>query len=76
MKLLTSTVLEGESTGARMMGLIESWLAYDRLEPLDEVQREIESVSVKDIRELLDAYPLNNGQVLTALGPLSASEIV
>lgn len=74
-KLLTSTVLEGESTFARMLGLVDSWLAHERLETLDEVQASIESVSMDDIRRLLARYPLTEGQVITALGPLSAKEL-
>jgi len=76
MKLLTSTVLEGESTSARMMGLVDSWLAYGRLETLEEVQSAIEAVTVQDVKQLLDRFPLTESQVLTALGPLSADELV
>ena len=69
-KLLTSTVIEGESTRARMMGLVESWLAHGRLETLDEIQAAIQAVTVEDIKDLLEEHPLTDGQVLTALGPL------
>lgn len=75
MKLLTSTVIEGESTRARMMGLTDSWLAHARLETLEEVQTAIDAVTVEDIKELLERYPLTEGQVLAALGPLSESEL-
>jgi predicted Zn-dependent peptidase len=75
MKLLTETVLEGESTGARMMGLVDSWLAHRRLETLDEVKAAIDSVTAEDVKRLLDRYPLTTNQVLTALGPLDASQL-
>lgn len=75
MKLLTSTVIEGESTRARMMGLVESWLAHGRLETLEEVRAAIDSVSIEDMTALLEAHPLSANQVLTALGPLSEGEL-
>ena len=75
MKLLTSTVLEGESTGARMMGIIDSWLGHGRLETLEEVQAGIEAVDLDAIRSYLDAFPLDESHVLTALGPLTAEQL-
>jgi predicted Zn-dependent peptidase len=75
-KLLTSTVIEGESTQARMMGLIESWLSHGRLETLEEVQAAIEAVSVQDIQQFLEEFPLTEGQLLTALGPLEQNELI
>jgi predicted Zn-dependent peptidase len=76
MKLLTSTVIEGESTRARMMGLVDSWLSHGRLETLEEVQAAIEAVTVDDIKDFLGEYPLTEGQVLTALGPLEHKQLV
>ena len=75
MKLLASTVLEGESTGARMMGIIDSWLGHGRLETLEEVQAGIEAVDLDAIRSYLDAFPLDESHVLTALGPLTAEQL-
>ena len=74
MKLLTSTVIEGENTRARMMGLAESWLSRGRLETLDEIQSSIEAVTVDTIKDLLAEFPLTDGQVLAALGPLGADQ--
>jgi predicted Zn-dependent peptidase len=75
MKLLTSTVLEGESTNARMMGLIDSWLSQGRLETLDEVQAAIEAVTLEDIRNYLDEFPLDQEHSLVALGPLNREQL-
>jgi predicted Zn-dependent peptidase len=74
-KLLTSVVIEGESTRARMNGLIESWLSHHRLETLEEIRRGIEAVTVDSVTAFLRAHPLNQVQVLTALGPLEESEL-
>lgn len=74
-KLMTSTIIEGESTMARMMGLVDSWLARGRLEALEEVRAGIEAVTVEDINDLLATHPLTQNQVLTALGPLAESQI-
>jgi predicted Zn-dependent peptidase len=75
-KLLTSTVLEGESTMARMFGLIDSWLSHGRLLTLQEVRESIERVSQKDIQELVHQFPLTENQVLVALGPLQESDLL
>ncbi|HZT97926.1 MAG TPA: pitrilysin family protein [Chloroflexota bacterium] len=74
-KLLTSVVIEGESTRARMMGLVDSWLSHGRLETLEEVRARIEAVSVADLQRLLERYPLTEEQVLTALGPLDQATL-
>ena len=74
-KLLTSVVIEGESTRARMNGLIESWLSHHRLETLEEIRRGIEAVTIDSVTAFLRAHPLNEVQVLTALGPLEESEL-
>jgi len=55
-KLLTSTVIEGESTRARMMGLVDSWLSRGRLETLEEVQAAIEAVTVGEVNYLAGAF--------------------
>ncbi len=75
-KLLTSVVIEGESTRARMMGLIDSWLSHGRLETLADVRARIESVTVDDLKRLLDRYPLTETTVLTALGPLTEEQLL
>jgi predicted Zn-dependent peptidase len=76
MKLLTSVVIEGESTRARMNGLIESWLSHQRLETLEEIRSGIEAVTVDSLTAFLRAHPLNEVQVLTALGPLEEADLV
>ncbi len=56
-KLLTSVVIEGESTRARMNGLIESWLSHHRLETLEEIRRGIEAVTVDSVTAFLRPTP-------------------
>jgi predicted Zn-dependent peptidase len=76
MKLLTSTVIEGESARARMMGLAESWLSRGRLETLAEVQASIEAVTTQGVMDFLGRHPLTDGHVLAALGPLAEDELI
>ena len=75
-KLLTSVVIEGESTRARMNGLVESWLSHQRLETLDEIRAGIESVTVETVRDFLQTHPLDGHQVLAALGPVEEHDLV
>lgn len=75
-KLLTSTVMEGESTQARMMGLVDSWLSFGRLETLEDIRAGIEAVGLSDIKDLLGDQPLVEKQVLVGLGPLEQEQLV
>jgi predicted Zn-dependent peptidase len=74
-KLTSSVIIGGESTNERVMGLINSWLTYGRLETLEEVREKIESVTLSDLRELVRAFPLCPDQVVTAVGPMTEEEI-
>lgn len=70
-KLNSSVVIGGESTNERVMGLIRSWLTYRRLETLEEVREKIEAVSLNDLHDLIEEFPLDRDQVITASGPLA-----
>ncbi len=72
-KIISSVVIGGESTHARSMAIIRSWLAYGRLQTLEEVRTQIEAVSLQSMRDLLEEFPLSPRHVITAVGPLSAS---
>jgi predicted Zn-dependent peptidase len=74
-KLNSSLIIGGESTNERMMGLISSWLTRGRLETLEEVRERIESVTLDDLRALVEEFPLWPRQVISAGGPLPAEEL-
>lgn len=72
-KLISSTVLSGDSSFSRMRALPDDWVSKDRLYTLDEEVQLIESVQLADIRRVLDRYPLTGTHVLTTYGPLDAA---
>ncbi|GAC1466298.1 MAG: pitrilysin family protein [Chloroflexota bacterium] len=74
-KLVSSVIIGGESTNERVMSLIRSWLARGRLETLEEMRKQIEAVTLDDLRALVDQYPLWPNQVITAVGPLERLEV-
>jgi predicted Zn-dependent peptidase len=74
-KLNSSVIIGGESTNERVMGLINSWLTRGRLETLEEVRQKIEAVTLEDVRDYLQEFPVAPEQVITAVGPLGADEL-
>jgi predicted Zn-dependent peptidase len=72
-KLVSRTVLDGESAFSRMQDLSYTWVAEHRLRTIEEEMEEIERVTMEDVRRVLDRFPYTDHQVLTAYGPLSAS---
>lgn len=71
-KLISSTVLNGDSAFSRMQDLAFTWVAKHRLYTIEEEIELIESVQLADVRRVLDRFPLTARQVLTAYGPLTA----
>jgi predicted Zn-dependent peptidase len=72
-KLVSRTVLDGESAYSRMQDLAYTWVAEQRLRTIEEEMAEIEAVTVADVRRVLERFPLTERQVFTAYGPLEAS---
>jgi len=72
-KLVSRTVLDGESAFSRMQDLSYTWVAEQRLRTIEEEMEEIERVTLADIRRVLDRFPYADRQVLTAYGPLEAT---
>jgi predicted Zn-dependent peptidase len=72
-KLVSRTVLDGESAFSRMQDLSYTWVAEHRLRTIEEEMEEIERVTMEDVRRVLDRFPYTDHQVLTAYGPLAAS---
>lgn len=72
-KLVSRTVLDGESAFSRMQDLAYTWVAERRLRTIEEEMAEIERVTVQDIRRVLDRFPYTDRHVLTTYGPLEAA---
>ncbi len=72
-KLVSSVVIGGESTYARAMAIVRSWLVYGRLQTLEEVRQQIEAVTLDDLHGLLRDCAVEPAQVITAVGPLPES---
>jgi len=67
-QLRGSIVLGLEDPSSRMSRLGKSELVYPRLEPVDEILAEIDSVSHDDVREIADAI-LGQPKALAVVGP-------
>jgi predicted Zn-dependent peptidase len=72
-KLISHTVLDGESAFSRMQDLADTWVAEHRLRTIEQEMEEIERVTVTDIRRVLDRFPYTDRQVFLAYGPLEAA---
>jgi predicted Zn-dependent peptidase len=74
-KLVSRTVLDGDSSYSRMQSLAYTWVAEGRLRSIADEMAEIEAVTVEDIRRTLARFPTSDGLVVTAYGPLEASTL-
>lgn len=71
-KLVSHTVLDGESAYSRMQDLAYTWVIERRLRTIEDEMAEIEAVTLADIRRVLDRFPLTQKPVFLAYGPLDA----
>jgi predicted Zn-dependent peptidase len=74
-KWISGTVLNSESTFARMRALASDWLIDGRLISIDEEIARIEQVTTANVMRTLCRFPLREKQVLTTLGPLREKEL-
>jgi predicted Zn-dependent peptidase len=72
-KLVSRTVLDGESGFSRMQDLAYNWVAKGELRSLEDEVARIEAVTLEDVRRALDRFPVTAPHVFTAYGPLEAS---
>jgi predicted Zn-dependent peptidase len=72
-KLVSRTVLDGESAFSRMQDLAYTWVARNKLRTIEDEVAEIEAVTLADIRRVLDRFPVTAPHVFTAYGPLEAA---
>ncbi len=74
-KLISRTVLDGDSAFSRMQDLAYTWVAEGRTRSIEDEMARIEAVTTDDIRRVLDRYPVTERQVLMAYGPLDAAAL-
>ena len=74
-KLLSRIVRWNERPRGRMSSLGSSWIYYGQYRSVDDELADYERVTLADIRQVLDRYPLERMTTL-ALGPLSKLEAV
>lgn len=72
-KLVSRTVLDGESGFSRMQDLAYTWVAKCELRSLEDEVARIEAVTLAEVRRVLDRFPVTAEHVFTAYGPLEAT---
>ena len=74
-KLISRTVLDGDSAFSRMQDLAYTWVAEGRVRSIQDEMAQIEAVTLEDIRRVLDRYPVTERHIFTAYGPLDAAAL-
>ncbi len=69
-KLVSRTVLDGDSAFSRMQDLAYTWVAKREVRSIQDELALIEAVTVADVRRVLKRFPVTERQVLTTYGPL------
>lgn len=72
-KLVSRTVLDGDSAFSRMQDLAYTWAAKEEVRSIQDEIAEIEAVTLEDVRRVLDRFPCTEHQVLTTYGPLEGA---
>ncbi len=75
-KWISNMVLSSESTFSRMRSIANDWVIEGRLISVEEEIERIEKVTVEDVMRSLKRFPIQEKQVLIALGPLSEKELL
>ena len=68
-KILSREVRAGERTQRRMSTVAKDWVYRGQYRSVDDELAAWDAVTLKDVRAVLDRYPLTN-QTVTAYGPL------
>jgi predicted Zn-dependent peptidase len=74
-KLISRTVLDGDSAFSRMQDLAYTWVAKQEVRSIQDELALIEAVSVADVRRVLERFPATERQVLTTYGPLEGAAL-
>ncbi|HEU5349417.1 MAG TPA: pitrilysin family protein [Ktedonobacterales bacterium] len=72
-KLVSRTVLDGDSAFSRMQDLAYTWAAKAEVRSIQDEVAEIEAVTLEDVRRVLGRFPCTEHQVLTTYGPLEGA---
>src|SRR5262249_53333153 len=67
-KLISHTVLDGDSAYGRMQALAFTWVSEGRVRSIADEVAAIEAVTLEDVRRVLARFPLTQRQVVTAYG--------
>jgi predicted Zn-dependent peptidase len=68
-KIMSREIRAGERTGRRMLTVAKDWVYRGEYRSVDDELAAWDAVTMKDVREVLDRYPLTN-QTVTGYGPL------
>jgi predicted Zn-dependent peptidase len=68
-KVMSREVRAGERTQRRMLTVVKDWVYRGEYRSVDDELAAWDAVTLKDVRTVLDRYPLTN-QTVTAYGPL------
>ena len=74
-KLISRTVLDGDSAFSRMQDLAFTWVAEGAVRSIQDEMERIERVTLADVRRALDRFPVTASQVITTYGPLDAAAL-
>ncbi len=69
-KISSHIVLASERTESRMFNVGGQWLAGQKFRPVSEIAAEYDEISLQQVNEVLEKYPLSNCYTL-AVGPCS-----
>lgn len=72
-KLISRTVLDGDSAFSRMQDLAYTWAAKAEVRSIQDEIAEIEAVTLADVRRVLNRFPCTEHHVLTTYGPLDGA---
>jgi len=72
-KLVSRTVLDGDSAFSRMQDLAYTWAAKAEVRSIQDEIAEIEAVTLADVRRVLDRFPCTEHHVLTTYGSLDGA---
>ncbi|HEX8995802.1 MAG TPA: pitrilysin family protein [Ktedonobacterales bacterium] len=74
-KLISRTVLDGDSAFSRMQDLAYTWVAEGRVRSIQDEMNRIEAVTLDDVRRTLNRFPVNASQITLGYGPLEADAL-
>ncbi len=74
-KLISRTVLDGDSAFSRMQDLAYTWVAEGKVRGIQDEMDRIEAVTLADVRRTLDRFPVRDKQTILAYGPLDAAAL-